>query len=285
MSRRVEWGQLQERTLVRVPVAAGDRVLIPGDIHFPKHDPKAWRLMLEVAKALGVTHVFLQGDTFDYWGISKHGKSAIRHYESGQLQQEADAAEKPLAALRALVKAGNAYIGPGNHEERWYRNLVDEIPALNGLEWDTPVRSALKGWTVLPRAYWAKMGRLVVEHGHMVRGIEKGGGKFPSSKVLANYPGQNTLVGHVHRIDVRTTPTRKDGYKVSHGCWAVGHMSREDYHEAGAPPSDEHEQGFALVDFFPLGRTLGHHVEVVRILRDRKSKTATVHVHGRTWRA
>jgi hypothetical protein len=259
-------------------------MFIPGDIHFPKHDPRAMDLMLEAALALKVTHWHLQGDNFEYYALSQYDKDAERMIESGSLEVERDAATPYMKTMLAMVKPGRATIGPGNHDGRRWTAFVNKNPALLGRTWDWPVKEALRGWTVFSDTYWAKAGRLVIEHGHLVRGIEKGGGKYPAAKILANYPGQNTLVGHTHRIDGRTTPTRKDGVKVSHGAWTIGMMGLEG--ELGGPPDDEHEQGFAVVDFFPLDRGgLGHTVTQGRIIRGRRGGKATLNLFGRTWRA
>lgn len=272
------------RPMLPLAVREGDRVLVPGDVHFPVHDPRAVDILVAAARDLRCTWVVLQGDTFDYWGLSRYPKEAQRYFEDGRLEEEASAGREALAALRASVPRGHAVIGPGNHEDRWY-DLVDANPALHGFEWSTPVRQVLEGWHVLPRGYRLLAGPLVIEHGDRIRGCREGGGLHPAHRCLQNYPGQNTLFGHTHRIDACTRPTEKRGEPVAHGAWTVGYLG--DPVRSSTYMRDGHswEQGFAVVDFFALARgRLGFTVNQARFLRGARGRQV-VHLLGRTWRA
>jgi hypothetical protein len=267
------------RPLHTLDVAEGSRLLVPGDVHFPVHDERVLGVMIESARVLGVTDVLLPGDTFDYWGLSGYRKDAARYWEEGRLTEEAEAGRPWLEALRELVAPGRAIIGPGNHEDRWY-DLVDDNPALHGLEWWHPVADVLSGWERLPRGWRVRAGALTIEHGDQLVGSLA---KHSASTVLGNYPGQNTLYGHTHRVDSCTRPTEKNGELVAHGAWTVGHTSDPRKNGGFIPGGHRWEQGWAVVDIFPLGRDLGFNVNQARVLRDGRGRPV-VNLLGRTWR-
>lgn len=276
------------RPLHRVDVRPGSLVLLPGDIHFPVEDHRVLDLMIRCARDVGVTDVGLIGDTFDYWGLSGYRKEAARNYDNGRLQEEAEVGRQWLEGLRELVPAGRAWIGPGNHEDRWY-DLVDDNPTLHGMEWWHPVRDVVAGWELLPRAWRVKAGPLTIEHGDHLLGVAAGGGKFPAATCLTNYPGQNTLFGHTHRIDVCTRPTEKDGELVAHGAWTIGHTSDPRRNGSYMLGGHRWEQGFAIVEFFPLASPkavnegLGFTVHQAHVMRDGRDRPV-VNLLGRTWR-
>lgn len=284
--RRVTSSPALRRPIHQLDVADRSRLLVPGDIHFPLEDSRVLDLMIAAAREMGVTHVLLLGDTFDCWGLSGHHKEAARYWESGRLLEEGAAGRGKLAELRSLVSPGRALIGSGNHENWWYR-LVNDVPALHGTEWWFPFREVLKGWSILSRGWRVKAGPLLIEHGDQVQGCEAGGGHYPAATALRNYPGQNTLFGHTHRIDSCTRPTEKDGALVAHGAWTIGHTSDPSRNGAYMKGGHRWEQGFAVVDFFPLLNDkpwgLGFQVNQARVLRDGRGRPV-VHLLGETWR-
>lgn len=235
-----------------VLVRPGDRILVPGDIHFGSADLAAVALMTSVAEGCGVTAVVLQGDTFDCGGLSKHRKPAKRQTDgSTTVTYEVAEAREPMAALLRAC-GGNGYIMKGNHEDRVARLVDDEMPALVGLQWSELYQAALTGWEVVPDEAFVRAGRVSIFHGHTLTGMRMGGGVTPAKTVLGHYPGQNTVFGHTHRRDQYSRPTWKDGAKVEHGAWNVGHLSDEA--EAGWSGHNAWERSFALISFFEGGR-------------------------------
>jgi len=279
--------------LVNIPVQAGDRLVVPGDWHFPLHDPRASDLFIAAVQDLQATIAFLLGDTFDTWSLSKHSKSAdhLALYEGGALEHEASVGKPYLAAFRAaLVKRPNggqpqAYIGPGNHEDRVY-DLIDENPGLRGLEWHDPFKDALHGWHTLPRNFDALLANLVITHGDTLDGW---GTKTPARAVLERQPGQNTLFGHTHRIDRAVTTTWPKGRAKEHGAWNIGHL--QDVDKVNYMHRTKWRLGFAVVDFWQLedkqsrfGYGLGFTVTQHEILRIGKKQVLHSPLTGRTYR-
>lgn len=258
--------------VVTIPVSPGHRILIPGDIHFGCNDVRSLEVMTTLALKVGVNGTFLQGDTYDYHGLSKYPKSAEKAGIESRVIDEVTASRQWLAAWKTL---GPLWMGPGNHEERWY-GLVDANPALHGTHWFSPLEwyGLDDGVHFFGREYLAKMGPLLVCHGHQLRGAML---KHSAASVLGEYPGQNTLYGHTHRIDSCTRPTWKNGEPVSHGAWNVGHLQDVDGQDYAKLPV--WEQGFAVIDFWKQGDGLGFTVYQARIHVDGKSRVCNLLGH------
>ncbi len=263
--------------VVEVQVVPGDVLLIPGDIHHDKHDQAALEVMFRVAKAAHVNRVCLVGDTFESAGVTHRKKPARRfRFGKGTIKAEREAAAPNFAALKALgTKSCDALTG--NHEA-WFQGVQDEYPGLMDTPWFELYGDLFDGWRVRAEHTAIKYGPLLVCHGHRLRGSLA---KFAAASILANYPGQNTVCGHNHRLDQATTPTFKYGCMVSHGAWTVGHMKdrqAEIEEEVIGPFSEKHQQGFGIASFFSRGtivdgqEKLGFDMSLFRIHRDGRDK-------------
>ena len=233
----------------------GDVWLIPGDIHFDAHDPRALAVMMKVAAAFRTNGVILVGDTFESAGISRHSRPGRKfRYGAGTIAAEAEAARPFVERLEALVaqnrgdRLGGLHVLTGNHEN-WFAAVQDEFPGLEDNPWHELYGDLFDGWHVWAESTALRLGSLLVCHGHRLRGSLS---KYSAASVLANYPGQNTLYGHTHRVDQCLTPTYKYGNSVDHGAWSIGHM-RDIKRELAQPVigqfAERHKQGFALVSF------------------------------------
>lgn len=245
-----------------VNVAPGDTMLIPGDLHFDRHDPEALRLMLQVATTFGVNTVCLTGDTYESAGISRHPRlrASLRgRFRAGTIQAEREASAPWLAELRTQVlssrpagRPGGLYVITGNHEA-WWGLVQDEFPGLDGVYWHELYGDIFDHWHVYGVGAGLRFGPLLVCHGDGLRGSLA---KYSAGAVLANYPGQNTVYGHTHRVESCITPSYKYGMPIDHGAWTVGHMKdpkAEAEDPVMGPYSERHKQGFALIDFIWVG--------------------------------
>lgn len=271
-----------------VEVRPGDVLLVPGDIHFDLQDEGALGVMVNVATAAGVTDVCLVGDTFESAGISRHAQlRKVRKFRHGgaTIKREAEAAAPWLAMLSSLVddrriRPGGKHVLTGNHEH-WWAEVQDEYPGLLDTPWHELYRTEehgfiFDGWHIHEEHMALKYGPLLVCHGQRLRGSLS---KYSAAAVLANYPGQNTLYGHTHRIDEATTPTFKYGVPSAHGAWTIGHMKQRDVEIVDpvvGPHAERHQQGFGLVTFFDRDGQLGFEVNKVRIHRDTKDRPLAV---------
>lgn len=261
----------------------GDVVAIPGDIHFDKQDDEALRIFWDVAQAFRTNTCVLVGDTFDSVGISRYPRLARDfRFGRGTAKAEAKAAKPHLERIDAIVssnrddfRTGGLHVLTGNHE-RWFASMQDDYPGLLDTEWPEIYGDLLDGWHVWGEATALKFGPLLICHGHRLRGSLN---KNSAVSVLANYPGQNTLYGHTHRVESSITPTYKYGTPVDHGAWTIGHM--RDIKEELANPAlglhaERHKQGGALVHFFSVSGELRFRVEQVNIDRTISGKPFAV---------
>jgi hypothetical protein len=261
-------------------------MLIPGDLHFDQHDGPAIAVMIDVAGATGINSVTLIGDTFESAGLSRHKsmRSARRfRYDEGTVKAEMTAARPVMQRLSALAEPNKRHILTGNHES-WLEVIKEEYPGLMDTQWWELYGDLFDGWHVHGETTALQFGKLLVCHGHLLSGALS---KNSAAAVLANYPGQNTLYGHTHRVDEATTPTWKYGRATANGAWTIGHLKlREAELEdaAMAPHARRHQQGFALVNFFDYGAdALGFEVRKVPIMRDRSDRPFVV-LDGKVYR-
>lgn len=268
---------------------SGDILFSPGDIHFDHHDPQALELALRVADAVKVNTAILIGDTFESAGLSRHGRPARRfRFQRGTIAAEEKAARPYITHLRDLVRRnrgdvpGGLHVLTGNHE-KWWEGVQDEYPGLLDTPWFELYHDLFDNWHVHAEHTALKLGPLLVCHGHRLRGALS---RHSASAVLANYPGQNTLYGHTHRVDSDTSPSFKYGRPVDHGAWTIGHLRdiEDSIKDAFLGPlSERHRQGFALVYFQEVAREMRFKVELVSIDRDRRNRPFCV-VQGKLYR-
>ncbi len=257
-----------------VKVRGGDVLLVPGDIHFKHHDPVALDLMITVAAANRVNTVTLVGDTFESAGISRH--TSLRRRASltrDTVAREAEAAAPYLSQLQECVRyfrgAGRGsglHVLTGNHEF-WWNELQEEYPGLTDTPWFELYGDLFNNWHVHAEYTALRFGSLLVCHGHRLRGSLS---SSTAATVLRNYPGQNTLYGHTHRVDAAVTPSYKYGRPVDHGAWSVGHMRAirgEMIDPFLGPHAERHKQGFALVFFYDVDGALRFKTELVTVDR------------------
>lgn len=263
----------------------GDVYLIPGDIHFDQQDDRAMAVMYNAAYKRKITGCVLVGDTFESSGISRHGRPARRfRFGAGTIKAEEKAARPWIDCITTLVHTnrpeaalGGLYLLTGNHEA-WWEGVQDEYPGLIDTPWYELYGDLFDDWHVFEEHDSLRFGHLLVSHGHRLRGSLS---RYSAAAVLGNYPGQNTLYGHTHRVDACTTPTFKYGEPVRHGAWSVGHMKLQKHETRdrfSGPLSEKHQQGFALINFFNVDGDLRFHVEQAVI--DRSPSGAPYAVLG-----
>lgn len=237
----------------KVAVRAGDVWLIPGDIHFPIHDPGAVTAMWSwfVAHYAGVQPngpkyrrgCLLQGDTIDSHSISRFPKKPERLAAFPSLAHEARAA-RPFLKRAGALENGVIYV-PGNHED-WLADLLMNNPGLQGTpgtKWETLTGlDDIDGITWLPYGTWVALGDLVaVCHGDP--------SDFPKKPHLVTnkYPDQFTIFGHTHRAATHyRTIYDSSGSPATRGAMNVGTLSQV----AEYTSDPDHQQAFGVVEFF-----------------------------------
>lgn len=234
-------------------------VVIPGDIHFPIHDPRALDCMFALVADLQPAAVILQGDTFDLHYASRFATEHQRMHHF-RLADELAVGRKYLEALASMVPQCHAIMG--NHEGKRWQELLDREPwlyQLGGMDIET-VCDYPDGWTVHPWKARLRFDHVAVEHGDALKGS---GSKYGSARVVDTHPtpGALTIYGHTHRInDYRKTYYDHDGLPQTTRAVSCGHLSDLRWHGYASEPN--WQQG--LVVLAPLGGGLwdAHAVEI-----------------------
>lgn len=252
-----------------LPVNPGDVYLIPGDVHFGVEDPAMLGLMTRAAIFANVNGMILVGDTFDSYGISRHPKSAkvLKNRKKVTVVEERESAEPWFTAWNEFTRPERRHVITGNHEA-WWDYVQDAYPGLVGTDWWELYGDLFDGWHLHNHGTALRLGPLLVAHGDEIRGSLS---QQSAATVLRNYPGQNTLYGHTHRIEVSTRPTWKYGVRVAHGAWTIGTMMDLDLAQDNRETrtfAQVHQNGFAIVSFEEVNGELAFAVEQVQILKD-----------------
>lgn len=136
-------------------------MIIP-DCHFPWHDKKLWKILLQIAAAIGLYGIIVLGDFGDNYCIMTHAKIPYRSrglkWENEQVN---DLGLDPLDALGCKEKI---FI-MGNHEYRLERYLMENAEELWGM---VSVEEAYylkqRGWKVIPYKQHVKVGNAYFTH-------------------------------------------------------------------------------------------------------------------------
>ena len=155
------------------------------------HDERAMKVALAFAKDFKPDHVILGGDILDCACISHHNHGKPGTTEGMRLIKDAHGLRedfiKPVEALKAK---SYTYI-IGNHED-WVTDLIEQIPALEGI---VNIKTLLKldnAWKIIPNGGTHKLGKLYFIHGDQLSG-----GEHASKAAVIAYE-KSIRFGHFH---------------------------------------------------------------------------------------
>lgn len=198
------------------------------------HDSKAMRVVLDFCKDFKPDHIILGGDMLDCGCISHHNHGKPGATEG--LKLLADAKElraEFIQPLEALDAKSYTYI-TGNHE-KWLDDLVEKIPALEGI---VDVRSMLKlsdKWKVVPQGGLHKLGKLVFIHGDQIKS-----GENAAKNAVVAYEA-NVRMGHFHTLQTYSKVAAVDTH--GHTGTVVPCLCKKDPKYGGGSPN-RWQQGF-----------------------------------------
>lgn len=224
----------KEYTSARLPDHL-KKIGILSDIHVPFHSVEAVVCAIKHLREQNIDCLYLNGDTFDFYSISRHEKEK----DLRDFPKEIEMCRNFLQKLRDIFPTIPIYFKAGNHENRYQRYLneqAEEFAQLHEMQFDKFFRLDVLDFTFVPDWQGFEMGDLLVGHGHELLA----GGMNPSQSVF-NKTFCNTLIGHVHRT---TNTIKKTGFKqyihtYSTGC--LTQLSPKYY------PFAQHNHGFAVV--------------------------------------
>lgn len=168
----------------------------------PLHDEKAISVAMQFISDFKPDHVVLGGDILDCGAVSHHNKGSAGRVEGLRLLAEAkECRENIIKPIEAGKPKSLTYI-VGNHED-WLNDVVDDIPALEGLV-DISSLLHLGKWKVIPQAGAHKLGKLTFIHGDQIRG-----GEHVAKAAVTAYE-RNVRFGHHHTFQVHTKTSAVD---------------------------------------------------------------------------
>ena len=224
----------KEYTSARLPDHI-KKIGILSDIHVPFHSVEAVVCAIKHLRDQNIDCLYLNGDTFDFYSISRHEKEK----DLRDFPKEIEMCRNFLQKLRDIFPTIPIYFKAGNHENRYQRYLneqAEEFAQLHEMQFDKFFRLDVLDFIFVPDWQGMEMGDLLVCHGHELMA----GGMNPSQSTF-NKTFCNTLIGHVHRS---TSTIKKNGFKqyihtYSTGC--LTQLSPKYY------PFAQHNHGMAVV--------------------------------------
>jgi predicted phosphodiesterase len=213
------------------------KIGIMSDIHFPYHDLAALTCAIKHLKDQKIDCLYLLGDIFDFYAISRHEKDPDKR----DFKREVEMNREFLQRLRDIFRDIPIYYKLGNHENRYARALnndAEEFAQLHDLQFDIFFRLDKLSIIVIDEWRGMEMGDLLVLHGHELYG---GGGVNPSQN-LFNKTICNTLIGHVHRT---SNTQKKTGFKEFINTYSIGCLTLL---SPKYMPFSMHNHGFAIVE-------------------------------------
>lgn len=199
-----------------ITVSEEDETLIICDIHFPYHNVKALKAIIAEAKRRGVKRIILNGDTLDFYQLSRFNKDPRKRSVVGEIEMVKDF----LDELRNQFPHIEIIWKDGNHDERLMLYVMANAKELVGIEAIT--LPALLDFVRYRIEYVTEkrpiiLGKNNIIHGHeyptpMIGPVNAARGLFLRAKT-------NAACGHYHQVSEHSEPNLK-GELVA--CWSIG---------------------------------------------------------------
>jgi predicted phosphodiesterase len=215
------------------------RVLVLSDIHIPYHNIDALTAALDFAKDEKPDAILLNGDTIDFFQLSRFckepGKRSFAH-ELESFRQFFEVLDKNFPQAKKYFKLGN-------HEERYNHFLwmkAGELDGVNEFKLEEIIKARAAGIEVIGDKRIIKAGDLNIVHGHEFGGsvfspVNVARGLFLKAKVSA-------VQGHNHQTSEHTE-SNMNGHMTT--TWSTGCLC--ELHPAYLP-INKWNHGFCIVD-------------------------------------
>ena len=214
------------------------RLLVLSDIHIPYHNIESLTCAFDFAKCEKPDAILLNGDTIDFFGLSRFSKDPKARSFAHELKTFKE-------FMDVLKKTFNAkiYFKIGNHEERYFHFLwmkAHEIVGVEEFELENIIKSRAEGIEIIKDKRIMKAGDLNIIHGHEFGGsvfspVNIARGLFLKGKVSA-------MQGHNHCSSSHVERDMNGGVVKT---WSLGCLC--ELHPAYLP-INKWNHGFAIVD-------------------------------------
>jgi predicted phosphodiesterase len=214
------------------------RLLVLSDIHIPYHSIQAITASFDYAKKEKPDAILLNGDTLDFFGLSRYAKDPKGRSFAHELKTFQE-------FIEIIKKQFNAklYFKVGNHEERYFHFLwmkAHEIVGVEEFELENIIHARAEGIEIIKDKRIIKAGDLNIVHGHEFGGsvfspVNIARGLFLRGKVSA-------MQGHNHQTSEHTESNMNGDITTtfSTGCLCELHPAYL--------PINKWNHGFAIID-------------------------------------
>lgn len=192
------------------------------------HDSKALKVALDFIKDYKPDHIILGGDMLDCGMISHHNHGKPGAVEGFRLLGDAKELRAALIEPLETLKSKSLTYITGNHE-RWLTDLVERIPALEGIADVAAVLNLSDKWKLVPQGEAHKLSKLVFIHGDQVKG-----GEHSAKSATVSYEA-NVRFGHHHTAQIYTKTSALDAN--GHTGIAVPCMCKKNPAYGGGSPN------------------------------------------------
>ena len=226
-----------ERSWVPYPIKA-KRVLVLSDIHVPYHSVDAITAAFDYAKGEKPDAVLLNGDTIDFFQLSRFMKDPKQR----SVADELDAFKALMEAIMKTFRC-QVYYKLGNHCERYQHFLwmkANELEGVDEFKFENIIKARAEGIEIIGDKRIIKLGDLNVLHGHEFGGsifspVNIARGLFLRGKVSA-------MQGHNHQTSEHTESNMNGEITTT---WSLGCLCELN---PAYLPINKWNHGFALVD-------------------------------------
>jgi predicted phosphodiesterase len=215
------------------------RLLVLSDIHIPYHNIDSLTCTFDYAKKEKPDAILLNGDTLDFFGLSKFVKDPKKRSVAHELE-----AFKSLMDIIKKVFNAKIYYKMGNHCERYEHFLwmkAHELVGVDEFDFGNIIKARSEGIEMIKDKRVVKAGDLSIIHGH-----EFGGGIFSPVNVARGLYMRgkvSAMQGHSH-VTSENTELDMDGKMIT--TWSVGCLC--ELNPQYRPLANKYNHGFAIVD-------------------------------------
>lgn len=214
------------------------RVLVLSDIHIPYHSIEALTAAFDYAKKMKPDAVLLNGDTIDFFGLSRYSKEPGKRDFAAEL----DAFREFFVILQRTFRC-KVYFKLGNHEERYNHFLwmkAGELAGVDEFKLEEIIKARAEGIEVIGDKRIIRAGDLNIVHGH-----EFGGSIFSPVNVARGLflrAKTSALQGHNHQTSEHTESNMNGRITTT---WSTGCLCELN---PAYLPINKWNHGFCLVD-------------------------------------
>jgi predicted phosphodiesterase len=214
------------------------RLLVLSDIHIPYHSIDALTCAFDYAKKEKPDAILLNGDTIDFFGLSRFMKDPKKRSVAHELQ-----AFKELVDVIKKNFNAKIYYKMGNHCERYEHFLwmkAHELVGIEEFDFSNIIKARAEGIEIIKDKRIMKAGDLNIIHGHEFGGsvfspVNIARGLFLKGKVSA-------MQGHNHQTSEHTESNMNGEITTT---WSLGCLC--ELHPAYLP-INKWNWGMALID-------------------------------------